>query len=260
MTAWLPTGIGLVGAGLALWSGWRCRQTSLPETPTARRLAPFLAGWAMGFALVMGALGLDFGLQGMPDHAATAYAAALALLLGHLSGLALLALSSGRPLALTVGLWMTLGLPPFGAFAGLWLGLQALQASLLLLPAWPSLLHAATGLACLGGWVWAWQGGERLRHAEAAPQPTRRAVAIASGFLVGLGVLAGFLPWLWVLPAQVGAGAATGELPMLLVALGMMLTPVIPGQASVIPFGILAIAMALTSVLLLVLRLTRRPR
>ncbi|MNT58430.1 hypothetical protein D3C72_1958630 [compost metagenome] len=63
-----------------------------------------------------------------------------------------------------------------------------------------------------------------------------------------------------MLPAQVIAAWLTGELPILLVALGMMLTPVIPGQASVIPFGLLAIAMALTSVLLLVLRLTRRTR
>jgi hypothetical protein len=201
-------------------------------------------------------LGLDFHLQGLPDHAATAYAAALSLLAGQATGLLLLWLSPGRPVASTLGLAQALGLPPLGAFPGLWLGLQAIQSSMLLLPAWPSLLHAAAALAGLAGWVWAWHGGWSLMEADSPP----RKGAWARGLLITLGILAGFLPWVWVLPSQLAAASLTGELPVLLVALGMMLTPVIPGQASVIPFGLLAIAMAVTSVLLLVLRLTRRNR
>jgi hypothetical protein len=205
---------------------------------------------------MLAGIGMEFHLQALPDHAATAYAAALSLAFGHAAGLLLLWLSPGRPMASAVGLAMALGLPPFGAFAGLWFGLQSIQAALLLLPAWPALALAAGGLAGLAGWTWAWQGGLRaLRPAS----PPRRFGGLG-GVLVALAFLAGFLPWIWVLPAQVAVAELTGELPVLLVALGMMLTPVIPGQASVIPFGLLAIAMALTSVLLLVLRLTRRTR
>lgn len=253
MLAALPTGLLLAGTAITLWSGHCCLR------PASRRhLTRHLMGWALGFTLILGAIGLDFGLQGMPDHAAMAYAAGLALLFGHLTGVALFAVSEGQTLASSLGRWMILGLPPFGAFAGLWLGLQAVQASLLLLPAWPSLLHAAAGLAGLAGGAWAWQGSRAML--ETAPSASRRLTAWLRSLLIGLGVLASFLPWIWILPAQVAAAMATGELPMLLVALGLMLSPVMPGQASLIPFGLMAIAMALTSVLLMVLRLTRRPR
>lgn len=215
-----------------------------------------LWGWALGFALMLAGIGMEFRLQGMPDHAATAYAAGLALLGGHAAGLGLLWLSPGRPKTAAVGLAMALGLPPFGAFAGLWLGLQTVQSALLLLPAWPALPMALATLAGLAGWVWAWQAGLRRVISDLPTRPGRPLRAL----LLALGVLGGFLPWLWVLPPQLLVAKATGELPVLLVALGMLLTPVLPGQASVIPFGLMAIAMAVTSVLLLVLRLTRRTR
>ncbi|MNX21714.1 hypothetical protein D3C86_516790 [compost metagenome] len=253
----LPIAVLTAGAALAFFAGWRSRPSD--AKPSLARLLLWLSPlwlWALGFALLLVGIGMEFRLQGMPDQAASAYAASLALLWGHAAGLGLLALSPGRPWASAVGLAMALGLPPFGAFAGLWLGLQAVQSAFLLLPAWPALALAAGTLAGLAGWFWAWQGGLQLVRADL---PTRRG-GLFRGLLLTLGVLGGFLPWLWVLPAQVVVAELTGELPMLLVALGMLLTPVIPGQASVIPFGILAIAMAVTSVLLLVLRLTRRPR
>lgn len=262
MPAVVPTLVLAAGAGLALWSGWRSR-----NTPRSSGLSALWTS-ALAFALVFAGLGMDFRLHGLSDHAATAFAAALSLLAGHAAGLLLLRLSPGRPAASTFGLAMTLGLPPLGAFPGLWLGLQATQSSLLLLPAWPSLLHVAAALAALAGWVRAWQVSWSWLEADSPPRsdagarslPIARGAIVARGLLIALGVLAAFLPWIWVLPAQVLAASLTGELPVLLVALGMMLTPLIPGQASVIPFGLLAIAMAVTSVLLLVLRLTRRQR
>ena len=238
----LPLAVSLAGAGLALAAGRR-GQTLLA-----------LGGWAAGVALCLAGLGMEFHAQGLPDHAALAYAAALALLMGHAAGLGLLWLSPARPVASALGLAMALGLPPLGAFPGLWLGLQAIQAAQLLLPAWFALSVALAGLACLAGGLGAWQTG--IRHLGAAAPPRR--LGAARYALMALGIAAGFLPWLWVLPAQVVAARLTHELPMLLLAFGMILTPVIPGQASVIPFGLLAIAMALSSVLLLVLRLTRR--
>lgn len=256
MPAVVPTLVLAAGAGLALWSGWRSRNTPHSSGLTA------LWTSALALALVFTGLGMDFRLHGLSDHAATAFAAALSLLAGHAAGLLLLRLSPGRPVASTFGLAMTLGLPPLGAFPGLWLGLQTTQSSLLLLPAWPSLLHVAAALAALAGWVRAWQVSWNLLEADSPPRSGAgaRSIPIARGLLIILGVLAAFLPWIWVLPAQVLAASLTGELPVLLVALGMMLAPLIPGQASVIPFGILAIAMAVSSVLLLVLRLTRRQR
>lgn len=246
----LPFVLLSAGSGLALYAGWRLRRDA--TAPPIR----WLAAWGLGVAGVLAGVGLEFGRQGLPDHAAMGLAASLSLLLGHAAGLLLLRLSPGRPVAGPLGLAMTLGLPPLGAFPGLWLGLQSIQSALLLLPAWPSLAFAAAGLAALAGGVWAWQGGLRALRAETSASGRNA----WRGLLVALGLLAGFLPWLWVLPAQIAAAWWTQELPMLLIALGLMLTPVIPGQASVIPFGLLAIAMALISVLLLVLRLTRRPR
>lgn len=247
----LPIMVLMAGAALALWGGYRARPNEAAPPPLR-----FLGLWGLGFALLLAGLGLEFRHQGLPDQSAAAYAASLSLLAGHASGLLLLWLSPGRPRTSALGLALALGLPPFGAFAGLWLGLQSVQAAFLLLPAWPTLALAAGTLAGLAGWVWGWQGGLQLVRTDA---PTRRGGWLRMG-IIALGVLASFLPWLWVLPAQVLSAELTGELPMLLIALGMLLTPVIPGQASVIPFGLMAIAMAVTSVLLLVLRLTRRPR
>jgi len=241
----------MAGAAIALWGGHRAR----PRETTPLSLLS-LGLWGLGFALLLAGLGLEFRHQALPDQAATAYAASLSLLAGHAAGLLLLWLSPGRPRTAALGLALALGLPPFGAFAGLWLGLQAVQAAFLLLPAWPTLALASGTLVGLAGWVWAWQGGLQFVRTDA---PTSRGGWLRT-LVIALGVLASFLPWLWVLPAQVLAAELTGELPMLLIALGMLLTPVIPGQASVIPFGLMAIAMAVTSVLLLVLRLTRRPR
>lgn len=242
MASLFPLAVMLAGAGLALGA---------PRLGGLRPGAP-LWGWGLGTSLFLAGLGLEFGAQGMPDHAAMAYAAGLALLLGQMPGLLLLRLCAGHPAPSALGLAMALGLPPFGAFAGLWLGLQAVQAALLLLPPWPALAIAAGGMATLAGWLPCWEAGARLRHA-----PTRHG-GWGLHLLAALAVLSAFLPWVWVLPAQVAAAWLTGELPTLLVALGLMLSPVIPGQASVIPFGLLALAMALSSVLLLVLRLTRR--
>lgn len=247
MASLFPLAVMLAGAGLALGAS---RLGDL--RPGVRLWGAALWGWGLGTALFLSGLGLEFGTQGMPDHAAMAYAAGLALLLGQVPGLLILRLSAGNPAPSALGLAMTLGLPPFGAFAGLWLGLQAVQAALLLLPPWPALAIAALGLATLAGWIPGWKAGARLRQEPARPG------GWGLRLLVALAALGAFLPWVWVLPAQIAAAWLTGELPTLLVALGLMLSPVIPDQASVIPFGLLAVAMALSSVLLLVLRLTRR--
>ncbi len=247
-----PTGLilAMLGAALAI-GGWLWRNK--PDPPP---LARGLSTWALAFTLVLAGLGLEFAAQGIPDHAAMAHAAAMALLLGHGAGLLLLSLSRGRPFASNLGLALTLGLPPFGAFPGLWLGLQAIQAALMLLPSLTALAFAAAALTALTSWVYAWQDGSRPLN---TPSSSKRGRWAPIPVMV-LAVLAGFLPWIWVLPAQVVAAWLTHELPLLLSALGMMLTPVIPGQASVIPFGLLAVAMALSSIILLVLRLGSRPR
>jgi hypothetical protein len=237
----------LLGSLLAGWSGWQAnRSISVALWP--------LFTWAIGFALALGGISTVFSAHAMADHAAMARAAALSLLIGHVVGLGLLKASPGHPATAGFGLAMALGLPPLGAFAGLWLGLQTLQAALLLLPAWPSLLLVAGGLMALAGWVGVWRGGVHW-VTTATPSESKR---FWRRLLLIIGLIGGFLPWLWVLPAQVIAGSMTGELPLLLVALGMMLTPVIPGQASVIPFGLLALAMAFLAVLRLVLRFSRR--
>lgn len=230
-----------------------------------RGLLP-LASWAGATAGLFAALALAFRTQGLPDHTAMALAAALALLAGHAAGWLLMLLAPGRGPAAGMGLAMAMGLPPLGAFPGLWLGLQALQAALLLLPAWLSLPFALAGMLAMGGSVKAWRHGlawQAARRDEAAAVGERttgktRGIRIARAALMVLGLAAAFLPWLCLLPAQLVAERLTHELPMLLLAFGMLLTPLIPGQASVIPFGIGAIAMAFAAVLLLVLRLTRR--
>lgn len=257
----------LIGALLALWSGRQARRAS-SVNPLS------LCFWVLGGMLVAFGTGLAFRSHGMTDLMAMAFAAGLAFGWGSAAGLALARMSGDRPLVRGMGLAMAFGMPPFGAFAGLWLLLHAIQAALQLLPAPMAGLSAAGGLSVLVGGIWAVQGahgaethGAETQGAETPALTEAAGLARTSAglrdarlLLLALGVAGTVFPWIWVLPAQLAVETATGELPTLLVALGMMLTPVIPGQASVIPFGLLAIALAFSSVLLLVLRLTRRAR
>lgn len=256
-----------IGALLALWGGQQALRAA-HQAPSTRALL----GWVAGGMLVALGTGLAFRSHGMPDLMAMAFAAGLAFGCGSATGIALVRVSGDRPLARGMGLAMAFGIPPFGSFAGLWLLLHAILSALQLLPALMGGLAAAGGLAVLVGGLWAAQGSvtegtpgaetpsAETPSAETQIRPESAGPRVARLPLLALGVAGGVFPWVWVLPAQLAVEAATGELPTLLLALGLMLTPVIPGQASVVPFGIVAIAMAFASVLLLVLRLTRRAR